>query len=733
MKKQANIIVLFTAIIIILCSACNKDSTAPQQEPEQLYGADLSGEGGSILYDRREVEPPDVNILFTDIARGGDEIFLSAFADSSPAIYSFDAETEAPAKIDCNIDQNISSLSASPEGTFGVLMYGEGEDGDSLCSFAEFDKSGKRVCSFHIPEDLQENGGIIAEAVPVSQGILVLSLGRNIVLLDRDGELLHTYDNSQYVKNIVLGRDGSIIFCGEGLGGYTLEAFGADLKSSRKYTLNYAYAGALSYASEGHVFLFDDSNLYDVELETGDRVPVMNSAVNGFSDRMVPLSENSFLDLRGEKLVILEPEGTNPTGGAENEDDQELVVLKLATYEMSYELNMAVSRFNGQSGRTRIDVVDYSTYNTGVGSTDGLTLLNTEIIAGKLPDLFDLERLPIEAYANKGILEDLRPMIDSGEQFSYEDFIPEVMEVTERGGALYELVPCFHVDAFVGDRDTFKGDWNFDSFLRLADEARSQGKSIFPPDFTREDFIRYLLTFAPEDFCCKSSGECSFDGELFSRLLEFASRLPSEADSEGEGIGMYEEYGRVLSGSQYLTYFQSEMPLIGVLVSDGLFNGQAFVGGFPSSDGGRVGMSPCMELGLSSFCEHKDRAWDFFSFLLSEDFQLELASYQKLPVIRSAMEKSLERERELISEYGVAVTYSIEGLEADLDCGFPDNGTEEKVWAVLGSINCLSKCDEELYQIVMDEAQAYFSGQQDLETTVSVIQSRADIYISEQG
>jgi len=324
-------------------------------------------------------------------------------------------------------------------------------------------------------------------------------------------------------------------------------------------------------------------------------------------------------------------------------------------------------------------------------------------------------------------------MIDSSGQLSYEDFIPEVMKVTERGGALYELVPCFHVDAFVGDRDTFKGDWDFDSFLRLADEAKSQGKAVFPPDFTREDFIRYLLAFAPENFCDKSSGECRFDGEMFSRLLEYASCLPSEADSEGEGIGMYEEYGRILSGLQYLTYFQSEMPLIGVLVSDGLFNGQAVVGGFPSSNGGSVGMSPCMELGLSSFCEHKDRAWDFFNFLLSEDFQLELASYQKLPVIRSAMEKSLERERKLISEYGVSVTYSIGGLEADLDCGFPDNSTEEKVWDVLESINCLSKCDDELYQIVMDEAQAYFSGQQNLETTVSVIQSRANIYISEQG
>ena len=67
----------------------------------------------------------------------------------------------------------------------------------------------------------------------------------------------------------------------------------------------------------------------------------------------------------------------------------------------------AVIDFNRKNERYRIEVEDYSQYNTDEDYSAGLTKLTTELLAGNVPDIIDLNGLPYTQLAAKGLLEDL--------------------------------------------------------------------------------------------------------------------------------------------------------------------------------------------------------------------------------------------------------------------------------------------------------------------------------------
>ena len=71
-------------------------------------------------------------------------------------------------------------------------------------------------------------------------------------------------------------------------------------------------------------------------------------------------------------------------------------VLTIACMGFDYRTKQRVIEFNKKNTEYRIRLVDYSQYNTGDDYTAGVTKLNTEIIAGHIPDIFAINpQMPI--------------------------------------------------------------------------------------------------------------------------------------------------------------------------------------------------------------------------------------------------------------------------------------------------------------------------------------------------
>ena len=74
---------------------------------------------------------------------------------------------------------------------------------------------------------------------------------------------------------------------------------------------------------------------------------------------------------------------------------QERTILTYATMYLDYEMRERIIDFNKSQTQYRIEIRDYSEFNTQDDYNAGLTKLNTEIIAGKVPDILDTSGLPI--------------------------------------------------------------------------------------------------------------------------------------------------------------------------------------------------------------------------------------------------------------------------------------------------------------------------------------------------
>src|SRR5699024_1133057 len=87
-------------------------------------------------------------------------------------------------------------------------------------------------------------------------------------------------------------------------------------------------------------------------------------------------------------------------------------ILTYGCMYLDYDVRNAILEFNRSNKDYRIEVIDYSEYNTDEDYNAGLTRLNTEIGAGNVPDILSTSGLPIRQYGAKDILEDLWPYIE---------------------------------------------------------------------------------------------------------------------------------------------------------------------------------------------------------------------------------------------------------------------------------------------------------------------------------
>ncbi len=214
-------------------------------------------------------------------------------------------------------------------------------------------------------------------------------------------------------------------------------------------------------------------------------------------------------------------------------------VLRLAVMNLYPFTSEMISRFNRSQTEVRIEVTDYAQFND-YGSSDpedwnaGLTRLQTELIAGNVPDLIDISLLPVSRLGGKGLLEDLLPYIDADPELSREQLNMHVLEAFEDDGKLYQTVSNYYVLTTLGLTEAV-GDrmgWTMEDFsaaMRRLQEVNPDS-TVFDVYTTRDDALTFLLYLQMEDYVDWSTGECRFDSPAFQQLLTFVRSFPTAYD-----------------------------------------------------------------------------------------------------------------------------------------------------------------------------------------------------------
>ncbi len=413
-------------------------------------------------------------------------------------------------------------------------------------------------------------------------------------------------------------------------------------------------------------------------------------------------------------------------------------ILTFACMWLDYDVRARIIDFNKTSEQYRIKVVDYSSFNTPEDYTAGQTKLTTEIISGQVPDILATGNLPLNRYIARGLIEDLRPYIESDPELGTDALVPGALKALEVDGGIYQAASSFTVTSVVGASNIVGEEmgWTVDE-LQAALANMPEGATAFS-NMTRESILSYICMMNQNHYVDWITGECDFNNEEFVKLLEFVKTFPVEINyDEDEYV---DEYTQIMEGKVMLsTLAVSDFDTLQMYKT--LYGGNITFVGFPTAEGIGSVASFSDGLAISSTCANKDAAWSFVRYLFTEEcqggddgyygwgFPTNQNAFDK--VIENAMEKRMgtdENGNEVEvphGSWGIANGITVEMYAATQE-------DVDQVMALIDNMDSAVSFDQDIYNIIAEEAQAFFEGQKTAQDVAGVIQSRVSIYVNEQ-
>ena len=426
---------------------------------------------------------------------------------------------------------------------------------------------------------------------------------------------------------------------------------------------------------------------------------------------------------------------------------QQRKTLSIACLYMDYDLRQEILKFNKSQQDVRITINDYSQYMDENGYQSALTKLNTEILSGKVPDLFMTNGLPIEQYAAQGILVDLKPMLDSDPELSYDQLMTNVVDAASVDGKLYQAFSEFSIVTVVAlgkVADNFQS-WTL-ADVHSAMDMLQPGATVFGTGYTRDNVLQSCVGNSMAKFVDWDTGKCSFDSQEFKDLLAFANEFPETFDWQNYDYSSEpDSYTAMRNGLQLM------LPTSVYTLEDHLWmlaalNADASFVGYPSQDGSGSTFVLTGGVAISSACREQDAAWSFVRKLFTADYQRNRMYYglpsnaavfnERLKDVMTVSYQTDENGQPLLDENGEkiiepkATYWGNDGEQYTIDV--MTQAQADQVMALYNSIHKLNGSNDAIYNIVTEEAGAYFAGQRSLDDVAAIIQNRVGLYVAEQ-
>lgn len=385
-----------------------------------------------------------------------------------------------------------------------------------------------------------------------------------------------------------------------------------------------------------------------------------------------------------------------------------------------------------------------------VTSTDALKTLNTEIMAGKGPDIMILDGIPSDTYIEKGMLEDISGLIKEA------GLLENIQNAyTQEDGSIYSVPVQFGIPLILGHTEDME---EITDLRSMADVIESHQDSYGLND----TFYTMPLgtSFSPAMLLGNLADSCSsawlkedgtLDEALIKDFLEQAGRI-YQAGSHGlQEIG--EAYGEDFINQDFGGYDRSLSMAYG---SDSVMNHMFLLSAgaiyspmdiaeidsvqqLDSSITTKIWNAqaqncfiPVNVVGISSKSAEKEAAEKFVSFLFSDEGQ-QINKYTGYPVTQSVYNGDTYWDQG--GEGKVLMSYSSynakTGAEIFLEVKAPSQETV-KEFLELGRTLTVPIADNTIIlNAVIDSGIRYLNGETDLDEAVNSIIQEVNLYLSE--
>ena len=478
--------------------------------------------------------------------------------------------------------------------------------------------------------------------VDTEGNVVTVCNGAQIWAIAPDGTVSYRIESNDYFDCLVQLADNQLGVSVYGETGQELVLLDVANKklSDKRYTISAGLYDAIPGSNGYDLYYTNGSNFYGLKLEEGAPEKLfnwINCDVNSNNlNRVSVLSDGSIVGV------------INEWDRKTYKSSMDLVTVKQVPYEsvphketitlgclyLDYNVQDQLVKFNRANDKYRIEVRDYSEYNMvaaastegrTVDTNSGLTKFNTEIMAGNVPDIIDINSLNYVQLASKGIIEDLYPYIDADPELNRDDFFANVLSAMEVDGKLCTTVPGFYINAVMG-ASSVVGDtpgWTYEEF-DAALASMPEGCQPFDQYVTRDVILQNCLALDMDQFVNWGTGECRFDSQQFVDLLNFANRFPESFDWENYDYSNEESTtSRIAQGKQMLvqtSVYQIEDLFYNQYIES--FGGDITFIGYPTASGtGNMLGIEGNGFAMSSKSQYKDVVWDFLRTFMTKDYQ----------------------------------------------------------------------------------------------------------------
>lgn len=365
-------------------------------------------------------------------------------------------------------------------------------------------------------------------------------------------------------------------------------------------------------------------------------------------------------------------------------------------------------------------------------------------MAGHGPDLLIAPRTQLESLQKNGLLTELSQIVDQEVQ---DQIFQGVLEHGMINGGLYSISHTAVAGNYIliASKELCpKGTWTWEEVVALLEEREQAGRpvrSIF--NETSKDYVltgnTLLCSFflADLDHCSLldlENGKASFDTEEFCHLLEVCKRYAQTENSlsqvTGTSTNELAAAGRQQLKDEEILCYQSAFVFICGFVQfseDMAGLGEEYhVVGYPTEGGTGRFMDCWAGTAINAFSPHSELAAEFVNYVISRESQ----EMERYPVRKDICIERLNNKCESLGGRPVMRWREADG-ETFVDVKPDGTSYLPEYLALMDSCANRQRGDNQIRDIIEEEAEAFFSGNKDARTVAGIIQSRVQIYLDE--
>ncbi len=506
-----------------------------------------------------------------------------------------------------------------------------------------------------------------------------------------------------------------------------------------------ATSGVTGIDKDGNAYFANGTGIVKYNPSTGaDPVEffnVFNSALDGNGvDAFVPINDKKFFGFYTKDTS--EYSDSFAAAVFDYVDPSTLPdknVVTIGIYGLDGDIRSRITEYNKTSNENVIVIKDYSNFGTNDDYNAGVSVLNTDILSGKMPDILYMSQNQINynIYAKKGLLADVDNLIANDEELSGYSYLDNVFNAFRFKDTLYTVVPSFNIMTFAVKTEFFPGKttWTGKEFLDFA-KSLPAGEMMLE-GINREDFLDYLLRFNGNEFVDIEKGTCNFDSDDFISMLEFSKTLPEEINYDDYDDDYWMNYQYMWSTGKVKTTQVSMYNAHDYHVNMySTFMGDYTTIGFPTSTGCGNVISSGNGFALCADSANLLHAWDFVRYYLTPDYQNSLIGNWGIPVMSDVFDKWAENGKEKgywLDENGEKQYYDESYWVGDQQFEIPmmNNQQVEDLKTLIKSADRAVFVNPDISAIVEEEASAFYAGSKSAQDVAKVIQSRVSMYVLE--